>query len=112
MNRYDTAFSAEPSIAIGGLFAGMLAATASMASALPSVEYQFARQPSTMIRTLGQASSTGSVSLISSIGYVDGDADVYAAFTRFYGDLNAAQRPLEPEFAKILFDNLWDLYAE
>lgn len=40
-----------------------------------------------------------------------GDSDVYSAITAFYGAFSSSQKPLEAEFSKVLFDNLWDLYA-
>ena len=40
-----------------------------------------------------------------------GDGDVYGAITAFYGAFSSSQKPLEAEFSKMLFDNLWDLYA-
>lgn len=30
----------------------------------------------------------------------------------FFAELSAAQEPLPPDFAKILYENLWDLYED
>ncbi len=40
---------------------------------------------------------------------LDADTDLGFAMA-FFAELSAAQEPLPPDFAKILYENLWDLY--
>lgn len=68
--------------------------------------------PMPQIRGIKSDSTSSFLSMISSVGYTDVSVDVVAAMANFYGKLSAEQEPLEPEFAQVLFDNLWDLYAE
>lgn len=106
MSNYKVAFSASPTFSSIIAVAGLAAAIAMPASAGVS-----AHQHVPQVRVLSQSSSASSVSMAPSVGYVGAHADAYAAFTKFYGEFSAAQKPLEPDFAKVLFDNLWDLYA-
>ena len=38
-------------------------------------------------------------------------AGIDAAEVEFFKKLRAAQQPLDVEFKRVLFDNLWELYA-
>ena len=38
------------------------------------------------------------------------DKEIVEELARIYKELLEKQKPLDPEFAKILHENLWDLY--
>jgi hypothetical protein len=105
MSRYQVAFAATPTMS--GIVVGLAAAMAISNSV-------GGRIPPTVphVKPISQSSSSSPVFVTSTIGYMEANADAYSAVINFYGELSAAQTPLEPDFAKVLFDNLWDLYAE
>lgn len=49
---------------------------------------------------VGQSASTAGLG--SGVGFA----------TAFFAELSAAQQPLSPDFAKVLYDNLWQLYEK
>lgn len=86
-----------------------IAAAAMSGPVLPEVGLS---APMPQISGIKSDSTSSSLSMISGVGYTDESVDVVAAMAKFYGKLSAEQEPLKPEFAQVLFDNLWDLYAE
>lgn len=106
MNSYQANFSTAPTI--GRIVIGLAVAMAMPATSQANEPAVFGPQ----IRVVGPGSSAGSISMISSVHSGDTTANTIAALRQVYGELQATQQPLEPDFAKVLFDNLWDLYAE
>lgn len=107
MNNYQVGFSAAPTL--GSIVTGISAAMA-MSSYLDLPEHQ--PLPHVHVREIREDSSASSLSITQNVRHPGAHAETYEVFAKFYGELSAAQKPLEPDFATVLFDNLWDLYAE
>ncbi len=104
MSSYQATFTAPSSI--GSIVVGIAAALT--VPALPSVS---ATIHSPYVRLHGQEATHSTFKFVEAIDKHHGDSDVYSAITAFYGAFSSSQKPLEAEFSKVLFDNLWDLYA-
>lgn len=59
-----------------------------------------------------QTPSSASFIVVGSAAEAITDEAVVSSMFNVLSDLAARQRPLEPDIAQILFDNIWDLYIE
>lgn len=94
--------------AAGAMF-GILA-TAALVNNYPE-EYDQKGPFLPRVVTHSESATTGNLVGLFSGEYSVVDRDMATEIANAYEQFAATQRPLEPEFAKILSENLWDLYA-
>ena len=88
----------------------MLATMMAM-TALPFVAPAQASAFSTRSYTPLQAPATGQISHVEPVATADAGA-LMSAMADCYRHMSEAQVPLDPDIAKILHQNLWNLYVE